>query len=266
MTTSKRTSSCDPPKVRLGGVDFDPLREYEVVHTVVDEALAGRGGVVCPVNVDVARQHESSAQVRELVAEADMVVADGMPLLWASRLAGDGLPERVAGSSLITTLPPYAAEQGASLFFIGGNEGAAAGAAETLERDNPGLDISGTICPPYGFERDEAAMGRIEDELSAHRPHVVFVGLGFPKQELLIRRLRLVHPQAWYVSCGISFSFVAGEITRAPRVLQVLGLEWLHRLAQEPRRLYRRYLIQGPAFLARLTGDALRTRFRGLRA
>jgi N-acetylglucosaminyldiphosphoundecaprenol N-acetyl-beta-D-mannosaminyltransferase len=90
----------------------------------------------------------------------------------------------------------------------------------------------------------------------------VFVGLGFPKQDRLIARLRGVVPDAWLLSCGISFSFVSGEIERAPALLQRLGLEWAHRLYKEPRRLYRRYVVQGPPFLARLVADALRQRFR----
>jgi N-acetylglucosaminyldiphosphoundecaprenol N-acetyl-beta-D-mannosaminyltransferase len=249
-----------PDRVTLGGVTFDRLHEAEVVRTVVDRSLAGEGGVVCPVNVDVMRQHAESPEVQAIVAEADIVVADGAPIVWASNLAGKPLPERVAGSSLITTVPPYAAECGATLFFIGGNQGAAEQAAAALRALNPGLRIAGTLCPPFGFEHDQAALAAIEQAIDAARPHVVFVGLGFPKQERLIRRLRTVHPSAWYVSCGVAFSFVSGEITRAPRAMQLLGLEWLHRLIQEPHRLYRRYLIDGPPFLLGLFATALKGR------
>jgi N-acetylglucosaminyldiphosphoundecaprenol N-acetyl-beta-D-mannosaminyltransferase len=249
-------------RVNLLGVPLDAVTEETVVHSVVDSALSGQGGWVCPVNLDVLRHHSQSAEVREILAAADVRVADGMPLLWASRLAGTPLPERVAGSSLLETLPPYAAEQGARLFFLGGNEGAAEQAAERLRAVHHGLQVVGTYAPPFGFERDDAELRRIERLIAEARPQVVFVGLGFPKQERLIARLRSTNPDAWYVSCGVSFSFVSGQIRRAPVLMQRLGLEWLHRLAQEPGRLARRYLVDGPPSLMRLLGSALAARRR----
>ena len=118
------------------------------------------------------------------------------------------------------------------------------------------------MCPPFGFERDPAWLDRIERELREHQPDIVYVGLGFPKQEHLIVALRERLPYTWFVSCGISFSFVAGEIRRAPAVMQRLGLEWLHRMAQEPGRLYRRYLLLGIPFLIQLMSSALLFRLR----
>jgi N-acetylglucosaminyldiphosphoundecaprenol N-acetyl-beta-D-mannosaminyltransferase len=103
---------------------------------------------------------------------------------------------------------------------------------------------------------------KVREALLASRPDVVYVGLGFPKQERLIADLRNGLPYTWFVSCGISFSFVAGEITRAPAVMQRLGLEWLHRMTQEPRRLYRRYLLQGIPFMLQLMSSALVFRLR----
>jgi N-acetylglucosaminyldiphosphoundecaprenol N-acetyl-beta-D-mannosaminyltransferase len=187
-----------------------------------------------------------------------------MPLIWASRLAGAELPERVAGSSLIWTLPERAARDGASVFLLGGNEGAADHAAEVLRERHPGLSIAGTLCPPFGFDHDEAQLDGIDAMLREARPDFVFVGLGFPKQERLIRRLRKVLPEAWFVSCGISFSFVSGEVRRAPTWVQRSGLEWLHRLFQEPKRLFRRYVVDGFPFLVRLLLNASRTRMRVL--
>jgi N-acetylglucosaminyldiphosphoundecaprenol N-acetyl-beta-D-mannosaminyltransferase len=250
------------PRVPLAGLCFDPLSEAAVVEAVVDGALAGRGGWVCPVNLDVLRQCDASEEVRGLVSKADLVVPDGMPLIWASRLAGTPLPERVAGSSLIHSVTAYAASRPARLFFLGGSEGAAEAAAERLAREHPGLEVVRTLCPPFGFERDAAALEEIDAAILAARPHVVFVGLGFPKQERLIERLRAVHPDAWYLSCGISFSFAGGQIPRAPAWLQRVGLEWLHRLLQEPGRLSRRYLIDGPPFVLRLFALVLRDRAR----
>lgn len=247
-----------PERVRLMDVAFDPLTEREVI----DQVVASRGGCVCTVNLDVLRQSRIDDRVRSLVESSELVVADGMPLIWASRLQGTPLPERVAGSSLTVTLPAGAAKAGRSVFLLGGNPGAADDTAARLLQTSPDLRVAGTLCPPLGFENDPAELEAIDRAIVAAQPDVVFVGLTFIKTVLLIDRLRPLVPDAWFVSCGVSFSFVSGEVSRAPGPIQRLGLEWLHRLAQEPRRLGHRYLVQGPPFLARLLASAVRTRLR----
>jgi len=242
------------------GLAIDRISESETVEHALLGVRDGRGGWICPANLDVLRQVADAPELRSLVEEADLVVADGMPLLWASRLQGAPLPERVAGSSLIATLSSAAARQGASVFLLGGDPGVADRAAERLRANNPGLAIGGTHCPPRGFERDPALMAAIESALSTARPDIVFVALGFPKQEQLIQRLRARFPTVWFVSVGASFAFLAGEVQRAPRWMQRSGLEWVHRLAQEPRRLARRYLVEGIPFLLRVLAASARRR------
>lgn len=246
----------------LMGLDVAAVSERDTIGYVLDALGGHRGGWICPVNLDVLRQWHGSASVRELVAAADLVVADGMPLVWAGELQGSPLPERVAGSSLIVSLTAAAAQDGASIFLLGGNPGTAEAAVAELSRLTPEIRLAGTLCPPLGFDRDAAWLDRIESELRATDPDIVYVGLGFPKQERLIVELRGRLPSTWFVSCGVSFSFVAGEITRAPVMMQHLGLEWLHRLTQEPRRLYRRYLLHGIPFLVQLLSSAVVFRLR----
>jgi N-acetylglucosaminyldiphosphoundecaprenol N-acetyl-beta-D-mannosaminyltransferase len=242
------------------GLRFTAVTETEAIEEVLDELDAERGGWVCPVNVDVLRQVTASADLGRLVATADLVVVDGMPVVWASRLAGRRVPERVAGSSLISSLSSAAGRRGRSVYLLGGNRGTASAAAEILRAQSPGLTVAGTYCPPQGFEHDAAEMRRIRDELRATRPDIVFVGVGFPKQDRLITELRPDLPETWFMSCGISFSFLAGEVSRAPRLMQKVGLEWLHRMLQEPSRLVRRYLWDGIPFALRLLGWSLRQR------
>jgi N-acetylglucosaminyldiphosphoundecaprenol N-acetyl-beta-D-mannosaminyltransferase len=244
------------------GLDFAAVSEDQTIEHVLGAVTEGRGGWVCPANLDVLRQWCDSADVRQLMADADLVVADGMPLLWAGELQGSPLPQRVAGSTLIVSLSAAAAAAGASVFLLGGNPGTADAAARKLAARHPHLRVAGTLCPPLGFEQDAAWLGRIEKSLRAASPDIVFVGLGFPKQERLIVWLREQLPRAWFVSCGISFSFVAGEIQRAPVLVQRLGLEWFHRLVQEPKRLFRRYLLQGVPFLTELLWSCVRMRVR----
>lgn len=251
------------PSVRLLGLEFAALSESATVQRVLGGVQAEHGGWVCPVNLDVLRQWRASEEVRDLVSQAELVVADGMPLVWAGGLQGTPLPQRVAGSSLTLTLSAAAAEARASIFLLGGNPGTAERAAEVLCERYPGLTVAGTLSPPFGFEHDPAWQARIERALLVADPDIVYVGLGFPKQERLIVALRRALPTTWFVSCGVSFSFIGGELVRAPRLMQRLGLEWLHRLVQEPRRLYRRYLLDGLPFLATLLLSVLRLRLHG---
>jgi N-acetylglucosaminyldiphosphoundecaprenol N-acetyl-beta-D-mannosaminyltransferase len=247
-------------RVDMMGLAIDRVSESETVEHAMAGVREGLGGWICPANLDVLRQVVTAPELHSLVGEADLVVADGMPLLWASRLQGVPLPERVAGSSLIHTLSGAAARTGASVFLLGGDPGVAELAAARLRADNPGLAIAGTHCPPLGFERDPALLGGIESAVRAAQPDIVFVALGFPKQERLIQRLRGMFPSTWFVSVGVSFSFVGGELRRAPKWMQRTGLEWVHRLAQEPRRLARRYIVDGIPFLLRVLAASARRR------
>lgn len=251
------------PTVPLMGLDVAAVSERDTINFVLDGLGRSRGGWICPANLDVLRQWRGSADIRELVAAADLVVADGMPLVWAGELQGSPLPERVAGSSLIVSLTAAAADAGASVFLLGGNPGTADAAVAELSKASPHIRLAGTLCPPFGFEREPEWIERIERVLREKAPDIVYVGLGFPKQERLIFELRGRLPSTWFVSCGVSFSFVAGEISRAPAIMQRLGLEWVHRMAQEPKRLYRRYLLLGVPFLIHLLSSALAVRLQG---
>jgi N-acetylglucosaminyldiphosphoundecaprenol N-acetyl-beta-D-mannosaminyltransferase len=248
-------------RIDVGGVTFDALSELEAVERIVDRATAGDGGWVLTPNLDIVRQFNARPEIRTPFLTADLVLADGMPVIWASRAQGTPLPERVAGSSLIWSVSRRAAGAGLGVFLLGGNPGAADAASQRLREEIDGLDVVGTHCPPFGFEQDADALAQIDRQLDASRPAIAFVGLGFPKQEHLIQRLRARHPAIVFLGVGISLSFAAGELARAPRWMQAAGLEWVHRLVQEPGRLARRYLIDGLPFAAVLIGRAVMRRF-----
>jgi N-acetylglucosaminyldiphosphoundecaprenol N-acetyl-beta-D-mannosaminyltransferase len=248
--------------VTLMGLDLARVTEAETIGVVTGALREHRGGWICPANLDVLRQLTGSEDLRKLVGGADLVVADGMPLLWAAHLRGTPLPERVAGSSLISTLSAELARGGHSAYMLGGNEGTAEAAGKLLRDNIPGFSLSGWHCPPFGFERSAEQVEKIVTMLERARPNVVFVGLGFPKQDRLIAQIRQALPEAWFVSCGAGFSLLTGEVRRAPRAVQAAGLEWVHRLVQEPRRLAKRYLLYGLPFAARLFFWSLRGRLR----
>ncbi len=182
---------------------------------------------------------------------------DGMPLIWASRLQGTPLPQRVAGSDLISSLSRAAATKGRSIYLLGGKPGTAESAADVLKKNNPSLKVVGTYCPPIGFENDLNEMMGIRAMLVAAAPDIVFIALGSPKQENLIQQIRSVLPKAWWLGVGISFSFLSGDVTRAPRWMQRIGMEWIHRLAQDPKRLFHRYVVVGLPFGASMMSQAL---------
>lgn len=249
--------------VQLLGVRIDALRCAEAVGVVLASLDAGVGGWVLTPNVDILRRLVRDRGFARLCEGTTLRLADGMPLVWASRVQGTPLPERVAGSELVVPLACEAARRGRSMYLLGGNPGAACGAAEQLRRRFPDLIIAGTMCPPMGFDRDEAQVARVVAEIAATRPDIVLVGLGSPKQERLIDRLRGAWPGAWYFGVGITFSFLSGQVPQAPRWCRRIGLEWAHRLIHEPRRLARRYLVDGLPFVLAMLVSAAWVRIRG---
>ena len=250
------TQTNNLPTVRLMGVTLHALTQKQCVDHILDQSQAGHGGWVITPNLDHLRRLVRDASTRELYSGADLMVADGMPLIWASRLRGTPLPERVAGSDLTNTLPAEDAKRGRSVYLLGGAGDAAKKAADVLMQRHPDLNIAGIHVPAYGFEKDPSQMAALENALLAAQPDIVLVALGSPKQEVLIKHLREKLPGTWWLGIGISFSFVCGDVQRAPRWIQKLGLEWMHRLMQEPKRLFRRYVIDGIPFgIALLTNS-----------
>jgi N-acetylglucosaminyldiphosphoundecaprenol N-acetyl-beta-D-mannosaminyltransferase len=251
-------------RIDLMGVKIDVLTEAGLIGHVAEALARGQGGWVVTANLDILRRAVRDGAFAEMVKEAEVVVADGMPLVWASRMRGTPLPERVAGSTLVLTLAKALAAAGRSLFLLGGAPGAAEGAAQALQAGAPDLRIVGMYCPPVGFEDDKEEVRRLREAVVAVRPDVVYVALGSPKQERLIRALRGELPGAWWLGVGISLGFLSGQVQRAPRWVQAVGLEWVHRLVQEPRRLARRYLVDGIPFAVRLLATAWIERVRGI--
>ena len=247
---------------RVAGLDFDALSEQQVVARILGDLEDGRGGWVVTPNIDICRQLSHDPAARALVSGASLVVADGMPLVWASRLRGDPLPERVAGASLIFALSAAASGHGRAIYLLGWEPGVPERAAVELERRFPGLLVAGTDAPPVGFDRQPDELAAVRRRLEQARPDIVYVGLGFPKQERVIAALAPGLPAAWFIGCGAAIPFAAGVLTRAPHWIQRLGLEWTHRLISEPRRLFRRYLVDDLPFAVRLIITSARGRLR----
>jgi N-acetylglucosaminyldiphosphoundecaprenol N-acetyl-beta-D-mannosaminyltransferase len=248
-------------RVRLMGMALDPLAEEQVVARVLDDLTLGRGGAILTPNLDILRQYRRSAALRDAFAPTELVLADGMPLVWACRLQATPLPRRVAGSELIWSLTAGAAAQGASVFLAGGDEGVAERAAERLCAEYPSLRVAGTTCPWIAPGTPEDETGAAACAIVAARPDIVFLGLPLAKQVHMMTVLRPLLPASWLAGVGVSFSFVSGDLARAPVRIRHAGFEWAHRLVHEPR-LWRRYLVQGLPFAGHLAVHALGARHR----
>jgi N-acetylglucosaminyldiphosphoundecaprenol N-acetyl-beta-D-mannosaminyltransferase len=243
--------------VDLMGMSIDRMDRWQLLDHMFDALERREGGWVITANLDFLRRHAKDPHMRSLYDDADIRVADGMPLVWAARLQGDALPERVAGSSLVTILAERAAAEGRSIYLLGGDPGAAEGCRDELVRQFPKLNVCGLSNPWFSNPPTREELDATAAELDRCEPDIVLVGLGSPKQELVIQGLRDRFGGTWMIGVGLSFSFVAGLVRRAPPLLRRWGMEWIHRLAQEPRRLARRYLMEDLPFAVELFATTL---------
>jgi N-acetylglucosaminyldiphosphoundecaprenol N-acetyl-beta-D-mannosaminyltransferase len=249
-------------RVHLADLDFDQITEAQVVEYIMTASGRREGGWVVTPNVDVCRQVHGDPGLRGLVMTASLVVPDGTPLVWAARLGGCPLPERVAGGSLIFSLTEAAARHGRSIYLLGGATEVPYRAAVELRRRYPGLRVAGADAPPRGFHTDQAILATMRGRLTAAAPDIVYVGLGFPKQERLIAELAPALPGTWFVACGAAIPYAAGTLPRPPRWMGRVGLAWLFRLRNEPRRLFRRYVVDDLPFAVSLLAAAAAARLK----
>jgi len=250
-------------KVSIAGVPIDAVEFDAVVASIVDRARHQvPGAYVVTPNAHHVTLYQRDPLFRRIYEQAFLVVADGVPLLWAAQLLGTPLAGRVNGTDLFQALCGKAAELGLRVYLLGGREGAADAAAARLRECFPALKICGTYCPPVGFEHDPEQQAIIVERINVAQPALLFVGLGAPKQEywMYANREKMRVPVS--LGIGVSFELVGGVVRRAPRWMQTVGLEWLFRLLAEPKRLWRRYLVGNMIFCVLVTRQLLLDRSR----
>jgi N-acetylglucosaminyldiphosphoundecaprenol N-acetyl-beta-D-mannosaminyltransferase len=213
----------------------------EAVQEVVRLSVRPVPSFVVTPNADQVVNLEEDTALRAAYSRADLVVPDGMPVVWASRLLGQPLKERVTGSDLMPVLCGIAAQRRLKVFLLGGMPGVAQRAAANLIKAYPGLRVTGTLCPPLGFEHDPAQNAEIVQTIRQSDADLVFVCLGSPKQEVWIDRHLSQFDKGVFLGVGAAIDFCAGTVQRAPQWMRSTGLEWLYRLSQEPGRLIGRY-------------------------
>ncbi len=238
-----------PQRFTIGSIAIDSLTFAQAIDAIDSLICQAKGGSVFTPNIDHVVNAEHNSCFRQAYQKASLCLVDGTPLMWASRLLGTPLPEKVSGSDLVIPLLERASQKGWRLFLMGGEAGVAHQAAEKLQQRFP-LTIVGIESPRISLAADDpddsiAMLAKIKEA----RPDLLLVALGSPKQELWIdRNLNKLRP-AVAVAVGAGLDFVAGTVSRAPPWISKLGMEWLYRMAQEPRRLWRRYLVNDPKFL-----------------
>ena len=237
------------------------VTDYDQTMDVMDAVIDARGrGYFCAAPVHALMVARDEREMRAALLGATLVVPDGMPLVWAANLLGERLQDRVYGPELMLRYSDRCAERGHRVWLYGGrDQGSLAQLALSMRRRHPGIRIVGGYSPPFR-PLTRAEEEDIVDEVNRARPDVLWVGIGVPKQEKWMARMRdrLEVP----VMCGVgaAFDFHAGRISMAPRWMQDRGLEWIYRIAQEPRRLLPRYLWFNPRFLAAFARQLLAER------
>lgn len=198
---------------------------------------------VVAINVDVVMKMENDEYLKKITNEANLTLVDGKPLVWIAKWHRHPVKEKISGSDLVPELCKVAAKKGYSLFIIGGAVGIAERAKQNLEREIKDINIVGTYAPPYGFEKNEKELEKINSMISDAHPDILIVCFGCPKQEKWIYHNYLKYGATVSVCAGATVDFLSGNVNRAPKWMRDHGLEWLYRLFQEPKRLFKRYLV-----------------------
>ncbi len=248
------------PTVELFGIPMLNLTQEEFLDHVEQRIARRASGYVVTPNVDHLCRHAKDAAFRAAYADAFAALPDGVPLMWFSKVVGRSLKAKLSGSDMVPLLCERAALKGFRVYFLGAAPGVAEEAAEKLRTRYPGLVVAGTCSPPLGFERNSELSAQIAAKVRQASPDICFVALGAPKQEFWMQRWcnELGIPLA--LGIGGTLDFEAGRTRRAPVVFQRAGLEWFWRLCQEPRRLWRRYLVEDAYFLVMMWREYWTTR------
>lgn len=248
---------------RVLGQRVDPVTKTQAAEEVVRRALAGEpGAYVCLTNVHTTVESQHSAELRAAVDDAFLSVPDGMPLAWILRHRGHIETEKVTGIEFVPRVASRGLELDLRHFLYGGAPGVAVRAGLRLEQEIPGIRIVGAAAPPFG-DTPGWAKEELRDEVRRTKPHILWVGLGAPKQELWMRQMAGELDVPIMIGVGAAFDYIAGSKPHAPTYLRHVGLEWLFRLAVEPRRLWRRYLVGNSTFVYLVLRDALHRRLAG---
>ena len=233
-------------RITLMGCSIDNLTMEETLQTVEGFVRSGQPHQHVVVNVDKLVKASRDPALRRIINDCALVNVDGMPVVWASRLLGRPLKERVAGCDLFEALMRRAGERGWRVFLLGATEDVVSRVASTYRARYPGLVLAGWR---NGYWRGDADEAQVAEQIRAARPDLLFVAISSPKKEQFLGRWQAGMKVPFAMGVGGTFDVAVGRVRRAPRWMQQWGLEWFYRFLQEPRRMFRRYFIDDMAFI-----------------
>ena len=230
-------------RMKFMNTEIDNLTMKETIDEIDKLIKKDKNAYVVTPNVDHIVKLETDKELQEVYKDADLILTDGKPLIWISKFYKTPIKEKISGSDLFPLLCEMAAEKGYNMFFLGAGEGVANKAAQNLTNKFPKLNIVGTYSPPFGFEKDKKEIEKIINMENKANTQILIVGLGCPKQEKFIHKYRKELNVPISLGLGASLDFEAGNIKRAPKWMSDNGLEWLYRLSKEPKRMFKRYIV-----------------------
>lgn len=236
-------------KIKIGKIYIDNVTSQECLNRISETIVKNEKMFIVTSNVDHIVSVENDYEFEKVYDFADLVVADGMPLIWLSKILKTPLKERITGSDLFPAICDLANEKSFKVFFMGGKEGIAERAATNLKKAYPNLQLTGIYSPPMNFEQDAQENLRIIDMINKSRPNILFVSVGSPKQEKWFYKNIDTLNINIAIGIGAALDFIAGSLKRAPLIFQKNGMEWFWRFLQEPKRLFNRYFIRDSKFI-----------------
>ncbi|ENH98106.1 Teichoic acid biosynthesis protein [Gracilibacillus halophilus YIM-C55.5] len=236
-------------KVSLFNINFDNY-DFNDLSKFIDNSISrGDNRFIVTCNVDHIIKLRKSKSFSEVYRAADVVVADGAPIVWSSKILGKPLKSKLSGSDILPILGSSFENKKYKIFLLGAKEGVAKKASENLKKTFPNINIVGYYSPPIGFEESSYENEKIKKMLKRAKPDILFVALGAPKQELWIYNNYQDYNIPISIGVGATLDFIAGNIKRAPVFMQKIGLEWFWRLLKEPKRMWKRYLVEDSKFI-----------------
>lgn len=230
-------------RIKFLNIEVDNLTMDEAIERINDLIVNQKPSYVVTPNVDHIVKLENDTDFQKVYENADLILTDGMPLIWISKIKRNPIKEKISGSDLFPKICGLAAKKGYKVFLLGAAEGVAAKAAENLKEKYSDLNVVGTYSPSYGFENNEKEIEKIISEINNVKPDILAVGLGAPKQEKFIYNFRDKLNVPVSLAIGASIDFEARNIKRAPKWMQRIGFEWFYRSCKEPKRMFKRYII-----------------------
>lgn len=215
----------------------------DTINNIEEMIKNNKKSYIVAINVDVVMKIEEDAKLKKITDNADMVLVDGKPLIWISKIKKHPIKEKISGSDLVPKLCEVANNKRYSIFILGGKDGVAQQAREKLESKYEKINIVGTYAPPLGFENDEEELEKINKMINEAKPDLLFACLGCPKQEKWIAKNIDKYNAKVSICAGATVDFLAGNVKRAPKWISDCGLEWFYRFLQEPKRLFKRYFV-----------------------